>query len=154
MQCPTVKVRLKSTPCWNMRWQHQMLKRVLGGRSRHIKKAFTWRFVLDILKSRKFLNPVMNLATVDAPGVIFHNRTCIYKGIIVPIWVHYISYMYVNSAKWNLIRRGLWRCLFNWIRQCESLKMWDRQQAVPTSLFFCRLINWRIIRPTLGTVGT
>ena len=41
----------------------------------------------------------MNLATVDAPGVIFHNRTCIYKGVIVPIWVHYIPYMYVNSAK-------------------------------------------------------
>ena len=83
-----------------MRWQHQMLKRVLGGRSRHIKKAFTWRFVLDdILKSRKFLNPVMNLATVDAPGVIFHNRTCIYKGIIVPLWVHYILYMYVTCCE-------------------------------------------------------
>ena len=41
----------------------------------------------------------MNLATVDAPGVIFHNRTCIYKGVIVPIWVHYISYMYVTCCE-------------------------------------------------------
>ena len=31
-------------------------------------KAFTRRSVLDVLKSRKFLNPVTNLATVDARG--------------------------------------------------------------------------------------
>ena len=46
----------------------QMLKRVLGGRSRHNEKAFTWRFVLDRLKLRNFQGIVMNIATVDDPG--------------------------------------------------------------------------------------
>lgn len=34
---------------------------------KHNRKAFTWRSVLDELKSRKFLNPVMDKATVDVP---------------------------------------------------------------------------------------
>ena len=46
--------------------------------------------------------------------------------------------MYWQSVQKNFlqeVRRGLWRCLFNRIRQCESLGTWDGQQAVPTSLF-------------------
>ena len=31
-----------------------MLKRVLGGKSRHNNKAFNWRFVLDVRKLRNF----------------------------------------------------------------------------------------------------
>lgn len=33
-----------------------------------ILKAFTRRFVLDVLKSRKFLNPVMSIANGRCPG--------------------------------------------------------------------------------------
>lgn len=41
-----------------------------GNKDTTYKKAFTWRFVLDCLKLRKFHNPVMSIATVDDPGVI------------------------------------------------------------------------------------
>ena len=36
-----------------------------------LKKAFTKRFVLDTLKSRKFLSTVMDSATVDAHGMFY-----------------------------------------------------------------------------------
>ena len=46
--------------------------RVSGGRGIYIKKAFTWRFVLDTLKSRKFPSLVKNIATVDVYGCILY----------------------------------------------------------------------------------
>ena len=42
----------------------------MGNEVQDILKAFTWRFVHDVLKSRKFLNPVTNRATVDVADVI------------------------------------------------------------------------------------
>ena len=52
-----------------MRWQHQMLKRVLGGRSRHIKRrlldAYLW-----LHESRK-IQILVKKATVDVLGCDF-----------------------------------------------------------------------------------
>ena len=44
--------------------------------SRHLRKAFTWRFVLDGLKLRNFSGIVQDLATVDAQ-VVFCDTTCL-----------------------------------------------------------------------------
>ena len=87
VRSPTVKVRLKSTPCWNMRWYYQMLRWVLGGRSRHNDKAFYWRFVLDAEKLRNFPMLVRTLQRWVSSG-------CVYIRIL------YVGYSHTrNSCK-------------------------------------------------------
>lgn len=83
------------------------------------------RFVLDVSESRKFSNSVLNLATVDAPGVIMNHAGLYlkFRCIVFNVSLNSQTYLLVISY-----RRGLWRCLFNRIGQCESLDTWDGQQ--------------------------
>lgn len=71
----------------------------------------------------------MNLATVDVHGC---------DSITANGDLYLFIYRYEFSIGGGIsYRRGLWRCLFGRIGQCEGLSSWDRRQAVPT-LFYAR----------------
>ena len=58
------------------------------------------------------------------------------------LWVCFISAFAVSARQraarergWYTYRRGLLRCSFNWIGQCEGLYAWDGQQVQTPALF-------------------
>ena len=84
--------------------------------ARHIRRLS--RIVLDVSKSCKPLIKVLNLATIDAPVVIY--TFCIFAACISMLCGIYTE-VYLISV-WAL------RCLFNFEGQCRSLDTWNRQQ--------------------------
>ena len=151
------------TPCWVWR-SHMMTKQYKAGigweDSPDIMKAFTRRCVWDESNLATYRILVLNLATVDVPGVIIsllwrpckHGLYLFGHNIIVYIGLPKVVQAKSRIAKfawafcWGIgyfawwsdysYRRGLWRCLFNQNRQCKSLDSWDGQQDDLT-LFLC-----------------
>ena len=136
-------------------------ERELGGMcGPDIMKAFTRRCVWDESNLATYRILVLNLATVDVPGVIIsllwrpckHGLYLFGHNIIVYIGLPKVVQAKSRIAKfawafcWGIgyfawwsdysYRRGLWRCLFNQNRQCKSLDSWDGQQDDLT-LFLC-----------------
>ena len=88
---------------------HQMLKRVLGGRSRHNDKAFNRRFVLDVRKLRNFLKMSEHCNDECPRDVSMHIPYACFR-------MQFISQGLLYPQKWYIrvyyihIWRGLSRC--------------------------------------------
>lgn len=67
------------------------LKAFTGGKGIAIyEKAFTWRFVLDVLKLRNFPDYVLNMATVDAHGMFYrHSSVLVFKYLVCVVIYKY-----------------------------------------------------------------
>ena len=105
-------------------------RRALGGKceSHDIIKGVFWRLVFDIQESRKFERYCQSKATKDVLGM------CLYAS---PFWR-----FYMRHCIWGRLypyRRGLLRCSFFNIGQCESLWMWDGRQGLFPRLLFVPL---------------
>ena len=119
---------------WEGQWEQTYLRRLLDALFLTYRNLANYGIV------------VLNLATVDAPGVIISQpmvyRISMYCILLackcVYIWLYRVANVYSY-------RRGLWRCLFDYNRQCESLDTWNGQQDDST-LFLCLAGNKGIVR--------
>ena len=121
-------------------WKVNLCDAVLGGimRTRHMK-AFTWRSVLDELESRKLQHCSLELSNGRCPGCDYITAHGIsYKHVLHPLGVQRCYIWLYRVANVYSYRRGLWRCLFDYNRQCESLSSWNGQQDDST-LFYVLL---------------
>lgn len=81
---------------------------IAGGRDTYILKAFSERFVFDVLESRKFRLSVKTKQRECPCGVILY-PSCWWVMIYTSAW-------------------GFQRCSVRQIGRCESLNTWDRAQ--------------------------
>ena len=152
------------TPCWVWR-SHMMAKQYKAGigweDSPDIMKAFTRRCVWDESNLATYRILVLNLATVDVPGVIIsllwrpckHGLYLFGHNIIVYIGLPKVVQAKSRIAKfawafcWGIgyfawwsdysYRRGLWRCLFIYDRQL--LEPQEVERTTDVSTLFCVL---------------
>ena len=93
-------------------------------------KAFIRRFVFWLYRTSQLLNPVKNKATVDALWVCFISAL----GVSARLYVAYGGRIYTY-------RRGLLRCSFNWIGQCEGLCRAGRATGTDSRAFFVYVLT-------------
>ena len=93
-------------------------------------KAFIRRFVFWLYRTSQLLNPVKNKATVDALWVCFISAF----GVSVRLCTAYMGRIYTY-------RRGLLRCSFNWIGQCEGLCRAGRATGTDSRAFFVYVLT-------------
>ena len=121
------------TPSKFIEEQSDMMMRLGGHNTRHMK-AFTWRSVWDSSKFSQNFQSCLELSNGRCPWVwLYHScfqqwEDCIYANrcnlSVLVIGISIFSY-----------RRGLWRCLFNKIRQCEKPR-WVGQATRKFPRFF------------------
>ena len=93
-------------------------------------KAFIRRFVFWLYRTSQLLNPVKNKATVDALWVCFISAL----GVSVRLCTAHRGRIYTY-------RRGLLRCSFNWIGQCEGLCRAGRATGTDSRAFFVYVLT-------------
>ena len=101
---------------------------------RYIMKAFVWRSVWDESNLANSKIKVLNLANDRCPGCDYIISRRPHKHGLYPFGINLIVFEIIRNGEYSY-RRGLWRCLFNFDRQCKSLDSWNRQQDDSTLLF-------------------
>ena len=104
-----------------------------------LRKAFTKRFVLDTLKSRKFHSTVRTWQCVTLMGCFIYISATSHGINRVPCVVVGV---HIKLSAWVL------RCSFYCAGQCESLKVWDVRQVRISTLFCVCLHHPNLFQPT------
>ena len=105
---------------------------------RHIEGVYS-TLSLRHIESSKFNNLSLERSNGRCPGVWLHQS----RGDLVSSYCTFMGalclFTEVSLRRRISYRRGLWRCLFDYNRQCESLSVWDGQQD--DSRFFCVCVS-------------